>query len=107
MSDKLQGGILAGSTSLSLPVVLRDDTGAEITAKVAADMTAYYWRQGGSPTAISLSDLAAIGSAYSSGGVKEADATHMAGTYRLDVPNAAIATGADWVIIALYTSASR
>src|SRR5689334_17069089 len=107
MSDHLQGGILAGSTSLSLPIVLRktaDNT--ELTGKVAADMTASYWRQGGSRVSITLSDLAAVNGAYSSGGVKEVDSTNMPGLYRLDVPDAAIATGVDWVVFAIKVASA-
>lgn len=101
MSDKLQGGILAGSTSISLPVILRktaDNT--EQTGTVAAGVTAYYWRQGGTPTALTAaSDLAAITSAFAAGGWKAADGTNAPGVYRLDVDNAAFASGADWVVI--------
>ena len=102
MSDKMAGGILAGSTSVSVPFVLRktaDNT--EQTGKVAADMTLSYWRQGGTRTAITASDLAAVNSAYSSGGVKEVDATNQPGLYRLDLPDAAVATGADWVVVSV------
>lgn len=102
MSDKMQGGILAGSTSLSIPFVLRKTSdNTEATGKVAADMTGSYWRQGGVRVSIPLSDLAAVNSAYSSGGVKEVDATNEAGLYRLDVPDAAIATGADWAVVSV------
>jgi hypothetical protein len=101
MSDKLQGGIVAGSTSVSLPVILRktaDNT--EQTGVLAASVTAYYWRQGGTPTAPSAaSDLAAITSAFAAGGWKAADAVNAPGVYRLDVNNAAFASGADWVVI--------
>lgn len=107
MADKLAGGIKAGATSVSLPFVLRktaDNT--EMTGKVAADMTLSYWRQGGLRVAITASDLAAVDSAYSSGGVKEVDATNAPGLYRLDVPNAALATGTDWVVIAVKVAAA-
>jgi hypothetical protein len=102
MSDKLAGGIKAGSTSVQLPIVLRKSADStEQTAKVAADMTLSYWRQGGLRVAITASDLAAVNSAYSSGGVKEVDATNMPGMYRVDIPDAALATGADWVVLAV------
>jgi hypothetical protein len=103
MSDKLQGGIKAGSTSVSLPVILRktaDNT--ENTGTLAANITAYYWRQGGTPTALTAAtDLAAITSAFSAGGWKAADGTNQPGVYRLDVDDAAFATGADWVVISV------
>ena len=99
-------GVKAGQTSVSITFRLLSTAGAAVTGKAAADLTAYYWRQGGSPTSISLSDLAAINSAYSSGGVKQADATNMPGLYRIDVPDAAFATGADWVALAIKCTGS-
>lgn len=107
MANKLQGPLIAGSTSYSTDVVLRSSVdGTEIGGKLAADMTASYWRQGGSRTAITLTDLAAVNSAFSSGGVKEVDGTNMKGTYRLDVPDAALATGADWVEVNVFVAGS-
>ena len=102
MSDRLYGGVRAGATSVSIPALLRDaSTGLGATGKVAADLTGSYWRQGGLRVAITLADLGAVNSAYSSGGVKEVDSTNQKGLYRLDVPDAAFATGADWVVVTL------
>lgn len=97
----------AGATSQSIPVSIQDSsstTGAGLSGLAfnTAGLTAYYLRAGGSPTAITLATLAAINSAYSSGGFKEADATNMKGVYRLDLPDAAMAAGAAWVAIYLY-----
>ena len=93
------GTLKAGSTSVSVYFELEDTTtGAPTTGKVGADMTGSYWRQGGVRVAITVSDLAAVNSVYSSGGVKEVDATNMPGLYRLDLPDAAVATGADWAV---------
>jgi VCBS repeat-containing protein len=71
---------------------------------VAADMTGSYWRQGGIRVAIALTDLAAVNSAYSAGGVKEVDATNMPGLYRLDLPDAGLAGGADWVVASIVVT---
>lgn len=102
MADFFAGGVQAGKTSRSVWFILRSNIDAtEVIGKVAADMTASYWRQGGTRTAITLSDLAAVNSAYSAGGVKEVDATNEPGLYRLDLPDAAIATGADWVLVSV------
>jgi hypothetical protein len=107
MSDKLQAGIKAGSTDVSIGFALRKTTDStEQTGKVASDMTVSYWRQGGSRTAISPSDLAAVNSAHSDGGVKEVDATNMPGVYRLDLPDAAVATGADWVMVSVKVAST-
>lgn len=107
MSNKLfpGGGVFAGSTSVSIPVVLRSTTNnTEVTGKVYTDVTASYLRQGGTRTAITTATLAAIDSAYSSGGFKEADSTNQPGLYRFDIPDAAFASGADWVVISLNVS---
>lgn len=107
MSGKFAGGIVAGSTSVSTCVVLRKSAdNTEKTGVAAAGVTsAYYWRQGGTPTALTaLSDLAAITAAWAAGGWKEADATHAPGAYRLDVDDGAFATGADWVEIAVVVA---
>ncbi len=98
MSDKLLSGIKAGSTDLTLPVELRySGNSTERTGLVYSDITAYYWRQGGTPTSITTATLAAIDSAHSDGGFREANATNQPGLYRFDLPDAAIAAGADWV----------
>lgn len=101
MSDRFYGSVRAGAISVSVPFTLTKTVdGTEQTGKTAADMTASYLLQGGTRTAIILSDLVAVNSVWSSGGVKEIDATNMPGLYRLDVPNAAF-TGADWVVISV------
>jgi hypothetical protein len=56
----------------------------------------YYQRRGEAPVAISLVNLTSpliATSAWTSGGFKEIDATNTPGRYRLDVPNAAFASG--------------
>lgn len=101
MTDKLRGGAIAGGTSLSLPITLRKTTDStEQTGKVATDFTLSYLRQGGTRTAQAASDLAAVNSAFSAGGLKEMDATNMPGLYRVDWPDAAFASGVDWVKLA-------
>jgi len=107
MSDKFltPGSLPAGTTSVSRYFMLKaTTTGAAMTGKVAADMTGSYWRQGGIRVAIALTDLAAVNSAYSAGGVKEVDATNMPGLYRLDLPDAGLAGGADWVVASIVVT---
>jgi len=102
MSEKLQGGLLAGSVDLSIPVILRstvDNTGVD--GKAFGDVTASYWRQGGIRVDIPAVTLATVNSAHADGGFKEVDAANMAGAYRFDLPDAAAATGADWVVITI------
>lgn len=109
MSDKLIGGsVRVGSSSVSLPITLRAaSTGAGKTGVAFGSATAYYLRQGGSPVAISLSALGAINSAFSAGGWFEADSVNMPGVYRLDIPDAAWVTGADWVEIEVFTGTDQ
>lgn len=105
MADKFlaANSIEAGSTSVSILIQLKaTTTGAPITAIAHTDLTsASYLRQGGVRVEITLSALAAVDSAYSSGGWKEIDSTNLPGLYRLDVPDAAFAAGADWVCVSV------
>jgi hypothetical protein len=98
--------IKKGATSQSVYVEILDatsSTGARKTGLVynTASLTAYYARNGASATAITLATLAAANSAWSSGGFKEVDATNMPGLYRLDVPDAAVASGVDSVVVTI------
>lgn len=95
--------ILGGTTSYSIQVLLQDSssaTGAGLTALVynSAGLTCYYARDKGAATAIALATQTATG-AFSSGGFVLKDDTNMPGVYRLDVPDAAIASGAKSVVI--------
>jgi hypothetical protein len=91
-----QISIVPDSTSVTVYFHLMEQTdggsndGRCLTAQVATDLTANYVRTGGSSTSISLSNLAALNSVYSSGGIKE----WFNGWYRLDLPNAVVAAGA-------------
>lgn len=102
--------ILAGATSQTIYVEVLDSTsttGGRKTGLVfnTAGLTAYYARNGGSATSITLATLAAANSAYSSGGFKEVDATNMPGVYRLDLPDAAVAASAASVVVTLKGAA--
>lgn len=98
--------IKKGATSQSLYVEILDSTSTTGGRKTGlayntSSLVAYYVRAGGSATAITLATLAAANSAWSSGGFKEVDATNMNGIYRLDVPDAAFASGADSVVVTI------
>lgn len=87
-----------GSTSQTINVFIQDSsstTGAGLTGLAfnTASLVAYYALPRAAAVQISLVTLAAVTSAYSSGGFKEIDATNMPGWYRLDVPDAAFASG--------------
>jgi hypothetical protein len=97
--------ILAGTTSLMLPLFIRDSsstTGAGLTglAHNSAGLTCYYHREGAAgPTAVTL--VTATVGTFTSSGFKEVDATNMPGVYELGIPNAAIAAGSKHVTLIL------
>lgn len=91
--------ILTGATSQSVNVFIQDSSstvGAGLSGLAfnTSGLIGYYTFAGTNATSvqISLVTLAAVNSAFSSGGFKEIDATNMKGLYRLDLPNAAIAS---------------
>jgi hypothetical protein len=97
--------ITKGATSVSVNVFIRDTsvtTGAGLTglAYNTASLTAYYTRQNAAATAITLATQTATG-AYSSGGFVAVDGTNMPGLYRLDIPDAVLASGVNSAYIML------
>lgn len=90
--------IQVAATSQTVNVFIQDSsstTGAGLSGLVynSSGLTAYYALPKAASAAITLATLAAVTSAYSSGGFKEIDATNMKGWYRLDIPDAALASG--------------
>lgn len=90
--------IKAGATSQTINVFIQNSsstTGAGLTGLVynTSGLTAYYVFPAQADAQITLATLAANNSAYSSGGFKEIDSTNMPGWYRLDLPNAVLASG--------------
>lgn len=103
--------IPADTTSHTIYIFIQDSsstTGAGLTGLVynSGSLTAYYVRSLGSSTAITLATLAAVTTAWSSGGFKEIDSTNQPGVYRLDVPDAVLATGANEAVIYLRGAAN-
>jgi hypothetical protein len=94
-----------GTTSCVVEVFVQDSsvsTGAGLTglAYNTSSLTAYYKRNlASSSTAITLA-TATLGT-FASGGFKEVDATNMPGVYEFGIPNAALVTGADSVVVLL------
>ena len=100
------------TTSQTVPVFIQDSSstvGAGLTGLTSASgsLTAYYYREGAGTgaTAITLAATGALGT-WESGGFFEVDATNMPGWYELGIPNAALATGADFVGIQLKGAAN-
>jgi hypothetical protein len=106
MADRYYGGARPGSIDFSLPVRLVDTTtNLGKTGVAAGSVTAYYYRQGAAAAvSITVSALTNLNDAHADGGWKEVDATNMKGIYRFDVPDAAFATGADFVVISIQVT---
>ncbi len=105
--------VFAGATSQSVNVFVQDSsstTGAGLTGLVfnSSGLTAYYTFAGtnAGATAISLATLAAVNSAWASGGFKEIDSTNMPGMYRLDLPNAVLAASKGRSVAAMLKGAA-
>lgn len=104
MSNRFAGGVKAGQTSVSTDVLLLSAVdGSELTGKVAGDFTLSYRRQGAARVAVTPVVLAALTTAWASGGVKE----DMGGLYRIDFPDAAFATGVDYVMLEAFVTGSQ
>lgn len=106
--------IVAGATSQSINIFVQDSSstvGAGLTGLTGttANLIAYYTFTGTNTgsVAISTSTLAAVNSAYSSGGMKEIDSTNMKGLYRFDLPNAALATSKGRVVTVILSGATN
>ena len=78
--------VSVGATGVSVDVQIVDDSGLPVTGLAAPSFPAVAYSLAGAnaDVAVSLSDLATITTAWSSGGVKERGN----GVYRLDLPNA-------------------
>ena len=86
--------IAPGSTSQSIELYL----GATGLTFSTSGLSAYYVRNRSAPVAITLVTQTATGT-WASGGFAEISSTFTPGVYRLDVPDAALAAGADDVTI--------
>lgn len=88
--------VKAGATSQTIDVFIQSTASIQIAGLTglvfnSSGLTAYYNFPQAASVQITLATLAAVTSAWSSGGFKEIDATNMPGVYRLDLPNAALA----------------
>ncbi len=89
--------MLVASTSQTVNIFVQDSsvtTGAGLTGLVynTGSLTAYYCLPAAAPVAITLITQTATG-AWASGGFVEISSTNLPGWYRLDLPNAALASG--------------
>jgi len=82
-----------------------DGSGLTGLAYNTAGLTAYYVRSKGSATAITLATQTVTG-VHADGGFVEVDSTNMPGKYRLDLPDAIFASGADEAAVLVYGAAN-
>lgn len=99
--------IKKGSTSITEYFNLLEKTaGTAKTGLTAANIYIGYTRNRATLVAAVGTALAAVDSAWTSLGVKEVDSTNAPGLYRIDVPDAAFATGVDKVILSINVTVS-
>lgn len=96
--------IKAGTTSKIIEVMVRDSTtGGGKTGLAPGSVAAYYTREGGTSTWISLTS-GLVGDPYSSGKWIEVSSTTAKGLYQLHLPNAMIAAGVAAVSLTLQAT---
>lgn len=107
--------ITAGGTNKTVDVYFVDDDGGTApgeptTGLLFSDIetggSASYHRQGAARVDFTLVTQTVAG-AHTDGGFIQIDATNMPGLYRLDVPDLAFASGADYVVIQLVAAAAN
>jgi hypothetical protein len=100
--------IFKGATSNSVFIELVDSTtGLPKTGIVYTDVTGSYVRTRSARVAITMATLASASAAYSSGGFILIDDTNQPGVYRVDVPDAAFATGVTAVVVTIKATGCR
>jgi len=103
--------IKKGATSQIITVSIYDSsstTGAKLAGLVynTASLTAYYNRVGAAGAATAITMVTATKGTWVSSGFVAVDGTNMPGDYELHLPDAAVASGADRVIIQLKGAAN-
>lgn len=108
--------ITAARTSVSVFVFFVDDDsggspGEPTTGLLFSDIetggSASYSRQGAARVDFELVTLASASASWTEGGFILVDDTNMPGLYRLDIPDAALVTGVDQVIIQLVAAVGK
>lgn len=99
--------IKKGAIDQTIYFMLRNSFGVPITGLVynSAGVICSYNRTRGARVALALITQTVTGS-HSDGGFVEVDATNEKGVYRLDLPDAAVASGADEVVVYLEFTAT-
>lgn len=96
-----------GTTSKRIVIFVQDTSktdGSGLTGLTSGSsgLTWYYWREdAGNAGGTSVSVTSATRGSFTSGGFIEIDATNLPGYYEIGVPNAVIASGANWAVMML------
>ena len=103
--------ITKGATSVILPISIFDSsstTGAKLAGLVynTASLTAYYNRSGAAGAATAITLATATKGTWATGGFVAIDGTNMPGDYELHIPDTALATGANTVLVQLKGAAN-
>jgi hypothetical protein len=98
-----------GTTSKRVGIRVESVAGGPLTGLAwnTASLTWYYWREdqgNANATAVTLATMTR--GTWATGGFVEKDATNMPGFYEIGIPNAALATAADWVSMVLRGAAN-
>ncbi len=108
--------VTEGSTDVTAPFYFVDDVdgtkpGEPTTGLLFSDIetggSASYQRQGAARVDFALITLGSASAAHDDGGFILIDDTEMPGTYRCDIPDAAVAAGVDFVIIYLRAASGN
>jgi hypothetical protein len=92
--------LAAGSTDVTIELFATDAlTGMPRTGLAAGDVSIHYARTRAAVVGVSPVVLAGSDAAHADGGFVEIDAAAAPGWYRLDLPDAAVASGANGVLV--------
>lgn len=102
----------ADSTDQSVDIFIPDPAstnGLDGKSGLLAAGLACYYRRGhtGNLVQVTLSDLAAVTTAHTDGGVKELSPTNMKGMYRVDLPDALFASGVSYATVYVRDTANN
>jgi hypothetical protein len=98
--------IVKGSQDVTVYATVFDTSGDRKTGLAASAITCHYCRTLGSAVTVSMSPLASAGAAHAEGGCYEISQVALPGRYRLDLPDAAFASGADAVLFDLLAASA-
>lgn len=99
--------ITKGTTSKRIPVFLQDAAagdGSGLTGLVfnTSGLIWTYWREDqGNAGGTAVTIVTATRGTFASGGFVEKDSSLLPGMYEIGIPDAALASGADWVVMML------